>query len=198
MRLIPRCCVVLAVALAVGCGGGDGGDKGKGPAGGDGGFQGGAQPGGGAGDTAEGLKKVFEDLLAATRAGDQAKVTAMAKNLMLPNPDASFKRLFGDGPGGAVAAQYQRDAAKLEGGLFKEMQLRLKRNQTQVQVDRIEQPNDPKANGNQKRALERMQMKVPLYSVRMVAPGERLGFHMYSFAHVDGGFRWLGRMDALK
>jgi hypothetical protein len=149
-------------------------------------------------ETTDGLKRLWEDLLAAQRAGDQNAINARLQGLILPDHDAWFRKTFGEAQGAKVAAGYAQRMPQFEEAMRKILAERIQKNQVDVRVTRFERANDPVAVGHQKRALELMKQPVPLYSVRMVAPGQPAGFHLYSFAYIDGGWRLLGDMRTLE
>jgi hypothetical protein len=64
---------------------------------------------------------------------------------------------------------------------------------TEVLVRRLERPGE-EATGLQNDALKAMKRPTPLYSVRLVKPGETTGFHLWSFVRAGGGFRYVGKM----
>jgi hypothetical protein len=68
---------------------------------------------------------------------------------------------------------------------------------TEISVERFTQADDPMANGNETYALRHAKQPLVLYSVRITPPGKRMGIHLYSFAYVDKGFRFLGKMSTL-
>ncbi len=144
------------------------------------------------------LKRIFEDVYAATKAGDRAKVSGTIKGLLLPEPEAWFKTTFGDEKGAALAAEYAENSKNFETGLSQLLADCLKKNQTDIQVERFDKADAPGATGGQKRAMENMKQLVPLYSVRLVNPGEKYGQHLWSFVFLDGRFHIVGKMSALR
>jgi hypothetical protein len=144
-------------------------------------------------DTAAGLQKLIEDALAAVKAGENDKATAMAKAMILPNHEAWFKKTFGDEKGAKFAEEYTKMGPTLETELPKLLAARIKDGRTFASAVKIESADDKEATGLQKKAIEAMKEKVPLYTVRLgKAPGES-GFTLWSFAYVDGQFRLIGK-----
>jgi hypothetical protein len=144
-------------------------------------------------DTTAGLQKLIEDAIAAVKAGESDKATAMAKAMILPNHEAWFKKTFGDDMGGKLAEDYTKMGPTLETALPKLLAARIKDGRTFASAVKIESADDKEATGAQRKAIESMKEKVPLYTVRLgKAPGES-GFTLWSFAFVDGQFRLIGK-----
>ncbi len=143
-----------------------------------------------------GLSTLFEDLVAAIGRGDDAQVDGTVRGFVLVDPDAWFAKTFGADAGKALAGDYRVAAAAIDQltGLLREL---VRDGQTEVVVERFDSANDPAAVGYQALALAKMERPVALYSVRLRAPGQRRGFHLWSFVYQDGGFRWIGKLKAL-
>ena len=149
-------------------------------------------------DTPPALTRLMSELYAATQANDQAKARALIRALALPRHEAWFGRTFGEPAAAKLSAEYAAVLARFDtdaSGAFANV---VQKGQSEVQVLRFERAGDPRAVGNQNDALAAMKSPQPLYSVRFVKPGERLGLHLYSFVHADGSFRYVGRMTAAK
>jgi hypothetical protein len=110
---------------------------------------------------------------------------------------AWFSATFGPDDGVPAAQDY----AELSGSfiaqvtnIFHEV---VKKGQTLLQITALDDPNSHEATGLQAAALSAARDSLRLYSVRFLSPGKKHGFHLWSFAYVDGGFRLLGKMQAL-
>jgi len=68
---------------------------------------------------------------------------------------------------------------------------------TEIRVVKIESADDKNGNAFQGAALKAMARPIALYTVRFTKPGEPLGTTLWSFAKIDGEFRYLGRMYPL-
>lgn len=148
-------------------------------------------------DTPEGLKKLTEDLLAAVKAGDKDKSGALVRSLALPRSAAWFTKIFGDDAGARLETEYQAllpDLVKQLTALYSRC---IDMGQTEVRAIRIENAGDA-ATGLQNSAFEAMKTPVALYTVKLVKPGDDLGMALWSFAHVDGSFRLIGKLRAVK
>jgi hypothetical protein len=140
------------------------------------------------------LKKLMEDTLAAVKAGQQDKVAALLKPLVLPDATTWFKNVFGDEVGAKLAAEYNRMSPSLVTDLAGIFAGRVKDGRTIVSVTKVESATDPNATGLQQQALAAMKTKVPLYTVRFVEKPGMPGYTLWSFVWVDGQFRLVGKM----
>ena len=135
----------------------------------------------------EGLTQLVQDLIAGT---------ASPSDLALPNAEAWFKGNFGDANGALVLAEATDvgDVAAIP-GLLKQKQTDGK---TELKVECFSDAGDPAAIGYQGFALAAMKTPIPLCSLRLLAPGKKMGFHIYNFVHVDGTWRLAGKMKSAK
>jgi hypothetical protein len=149
-------------------------------------------------DSDAGLRAIVEELLAAGKAGDATRVEAICRQMVLPDHEAWFRRVFGAELAPKLAAEYKRLIDQLEkefDGLLAQV---IKENRTTVRVRSFRRADDADANGHQKRALRAMKSKLTLYSARLARAEDKVGgIHFYSFVHVGGSFRFLGKMKAL-
>ena len=144
---------------------------------------------------AEGLKKLIEDITKLLRAGDTKAATALVEGLARFNFGAWFERVFGEQLGAALATPLKgMDSPLGVANLVQTFSEQVRQGRTVVQVQRFTgQDND--ATGYQNRAMAQMKRSEPIYSVRLLEPGQSLGYHMYSFIYAQGGFRLVGKMQ---
>jgi hypothetical protein len=145
-------------------------------------------------ESADGLAKLTQDVLAALKDGKRDVAASLIKSMVLPKHEAWFVRTFGDEKGKELAGLYAKQAETLEQQITKLFEDQLKQNRTNVKAYKLESADDDNATGLQRQALAAMKEKTPLYGVRMVEPGKELGMHLWSFAYVDGGFRLVGKL----
>ena len=60
-------------------------------------------------DTPEGLRQLLRDILAAVQAGENQKLDAFGKNLVLPEHKAWFTKVFGPLEGDRLAFEYLKE-----------------------------------------------------------------------------------------
>lgn len=147
-------------------------------------------------DTPEGLSKLCTELLALAKAGKRTEVAGKVKGLIIPSHDAWFGRVFGAEAGAALAEEYATGLSQLQEGLTRSFMTAAEEGQTEVKAFKFTAADPDNANAAQRKALEAMAVKIPLYSVYLTQPGEDTGMHLYSFVHVDGTFRTAGKMKA--
>lgn len=145
----------------------------------------------------EGLKKQMEDLLAAVKAGDEAKAGPLARNLLLPNAETWFKETFGEEVGARCNAEYAeraQDPAEFEKQVLKLFKDRVEKGAVGVKTHVAE---GDEATGAQKAAIAAMKKPAKLYTVRFQKADGDMGFTLWSFVHVDGAFRLVGKLRAV-
>jgi hypothetical protein len=138
------------------------------------------------------LKAYFEQMLAEK---DERVLKTASLRLQIPNSTAWFREVFGPELGSTLDNEY----SQLRSGWTRQFLPLLKglreRGQTVVAVQVIRSPSDPEAIDAQRQALSNMQRPTSLYTARFINPATRDEYVMYSFAYVDGAFRFLGRMQ---
>lgn len=144
-------------------------------------------------DTPAGLESLTKDILAALQDGKTDAAKDLIKTLVLPDADKWFVTTWGEAQGKAMGEQYAKNAEALPDALLKVFQDQLKQNRTNVKAYKVESADDKNATGQQQSQLAAMKTKVPLYGVRLIAPGKEAGMHLWSFVYVDGHFRMIGK-----
>ena len=148
-------------------------------------------------ESTDGLKRLMSDILTATKAGDKEKAASLVKGLMLTDHSAWFKETFGDATGAKLSDDYAKFLGEFEPSASQLFAQMVEKGQSNIQINRFEKAGDPKATGLQNDALKAMKSPTPLYSVRFIKPGEDAGMHLWSFVFVDGGFRFIGKMNGV-
>ncbi len=146
-------------------------------------------------DTMEAFHARMEQLLAACRDADTAKGEADARELLLPDPRAWFAHAFGkDHPQLDALVKDYEDTAALVPTLPRDIRHQFAIGETQLLAERFIDPDDELATGFQAVALDAATRPIALYSLRLLKPEAEKGWHLWSFAHVDGRFRFVGHM----
>ena len=146
----------------------------------------------------EGLEQEFKDILAASAAHDAQKVLAMTRSLVLKDPQAWFKDVFGEEKGTKLATAYQKESTGFPEALARLFLSLRDPKELSISITRVESTDDPNAKGVQLFALNAMQNPTPLYAVKLTKPGTSAKIEIWSLAYVDGSFRWLGKMTGAK
>lgn len=138
------------------------------------------------------LQAKLQKAVEAAQKKDEMALSGICKELTLPDPDVWFASEFGDEDGAKIASAYtDMNVATSMSGLFQNI---AQKGQTEIKITVVKTKDDPEANGNQREALAKMKNPVVLYSARFVVPGEPSGMHVYSFAEINGAFRFIGKM----
>ena len=115
---------------------------------------------------------------------------------MLPDPEMWFRDTFGNEHVDKLVKEYAVWSVRIP-ELPKELRRQRKSGRTELLTERFDSADDEMATTFQAIALRKMETKEPLYSLRLVEPGAHEGWHLWSFAFVDGKVRFVGRLMAL-
>jgi hypothetical protein len=144
------------------------------------------------------LEREVGGILAAIADGDDGEARRRAGALALPDAERWFAATFG-AAGAAVAAEYAPVAAALP-QLVDALRPFAGRRPA-LAVERFAEATDTGATGYQAAALAAMDRPVALYSVRLTLvaddAGPAVAYHLWSFADVDGRWRWIGKLRPL-
>jgi TonB family protein len=137
------------------------------------------------------LRKLFEELLAASKAGDQQTLTARLSAFALPQHDSWFRRVFGEEKGAEVAAWYAKSVPELESRLLTTLKTIVAEQKFDVAVlQRTKEEQRPF--GPHTTILAAMKEPAALYSVDFYDQDRRSSASVVWFAYVEGAFRYLG------
>ena len=146
-------------------------------------------------ESAAGLKKLNEDILAAVKAKEDAKATALIKGLALNNHAEWFTKTFGEEKGKGMNAVYSKRMENFDADLLKFYQAQLAANKTALTAYKLADAEAKEATGLQRDAMTAMKVKLPLYGLRFVDPGKGgNGMHLWSFVYIDGGFKFVDKL----
>ena len=121
-----------------------------------------------------------------------------ARDLVLRDPRAWFAATFGaEHPRLAAAVAAYETLVKDIEELPAAVRAEVAAGQSEQLVERFVHYADPHATGIQSLVMREMRTPTVLYSLRLLAPGEAAGWHLGSFAHVDGTFRFVGPLEAI-
>jgi len=130
------------------------------------------------------------------KSGDAIAIKAHSDALALPRANLWFRNRFGAKRARKLLAEYEPIAnnplqvaelvAKLQSdGL------------TELKVGKYDKVDDLAAVTYQARTLKAMRIADPLFSARLATKDGKKAFHLWSFAHVDGQFRYIGKLKAI-
>jgi hypothetical protein len=101
--------------------------------------------------------------------------------------------VFGPELGPTLLAEQEPQRTGI-GWLARHIKGRIESGLVSIRAERFDAPDEPEAVGYQSAALRRMARRVPLYSVRFATPDGKKTWHVWSFVHHQGTFRYVGKM----
>jgi hypothetical protein len=149
-------------------------------------------------DTPGGFRRLITDIVESVEQDDIAEAEALIAELELPDPVSWFTSTFGTEDGASVAQEYFKFSGSFVDEIMAVFSEVVSEGRTRIRVTVVDKPQSYDATGLQAAALVAALHPLRLYSVRFLEKGEKHGYHLWSFAYVDGGFRLLGKMGALK
>lgn len=138
------------------------------------------------------LKSLVEELLAAARAGDNARLAALINNLHLPEHGDWFRRAFGPDEGAAQTAKYSRFLEQFEPSLGQRFAALATQTGLEVGVEHIELSPDSEP----VEELSPVRAPLTLFAVTVRKPGTDFAPRLAWFVHSAGAWRFAGRMRA--
>jgi len=143
-------------------------------------------------NTAAGLEKLMKDMLKLEKRGDTAALAPYLQSLVLPNPDAWFKSVFGGDLGSRLLSSYLRIKSDIPKNIDTEL-IRFASAKGTSATEAFPTCEGSPLPPAKFMALAMRRRSAPLYVVRL-GRGKRqstLGF----FAYVSGGFRHVGSLE---
>jgi hypothetical protein len=144
-------------------------------------------------DTVQGLEGLMGALVKAVREDDAAETSRLLISLQLPAAEGWFREVFGPELGPTLLAEQEPQRTGI-GWLASHIKGRIESGLVSIRAERFDAPDEPEAAGYQSAALRRMARRVPLYSVRFSTPDGKKSWHVWSFVHYQGTFRYVGKM----
>jgi TonB family protein len=135
----------------------------------------------------------MKDTLRATKDGDTAASHALISSLVLPDPEAWFRGVFGS-DATPMLKEHPQSRPVIEEDLIQFFSNLLKENFTDVTVQKHEETYDDNSGEKIYPVLVMRQSPVPLYEVRFQS-GTKL-YRLWGVAYADGGFRFVGNLHA--
>jgi hypothetical protein len=144
--------------------------------------------------TTAGFDELAKDLVVAVKDDDESAFEAIVKAFELPNAKIWFETTFGPEAGARLLAEYDASPMKdWKRGYPELRKLVVDQGRDTITTSRHDSPDDDMATGHQANALRAMKQKVPLYRIQLTRPDGSKSFTLWSFVHVDGKFRFIGK-----
>ncbi len=143
--------------------------------------------------TTAGLTELMDALRTAIQSQDEPTIGLLVASLRLEEHEAWMTKTFGADLGKALSEQYKPQYEEI-GSLVDVLREQYGNGLLEVDAERFQTKDNSSATGYQSAALGKMVSKVPLYSVRLVTSDRKKTFHIWSFVHEDGSFRFVGKL----
>lgn len=146
-------------------------------------------------NSTQGLRKLFNNIVEGIENDDPELYPSLIDGFYYKNYDRWLWKTFGREYGSAVSKDFKEAfrGKSFYNIMYETISSIVNRGNTKVKVRKFTGPSK-EAVGIQNNLMEKMINPVPIYSVRLVKPGKKLGNHMYNFVFVDGHFRFMGKM----
>jgi TonB family protein len=135
----------------------------------------------------------MEDILHATKAGDQQTLSKLLGSLTVPVPDTWFRQVFGERLGANFAVRFASSQRGVQSSLANFFAELVQAKLTHVDVHRFERACDWNATELEYPVLAARQQSQALYAARFM--DVNFSRSLWAFAYLDGGFRFLGSLE---
>ena len=144
-------------------------------------------------ETVLGLESLIKALVLAIQSDDAREKARLLASLRLPDPEAWFTTHFDRRTSRRLLDEYRpiHDGIGYLGNALKGP---VAAGQTTVRAEEFAAPDQEGATGYQRAALEAMVKPARLYSVRLATADGKKVFHLWSFVHHEGTFRFVGKL----
>ena len=139
-------------------------------------------------ESADGLKKLVDDIFGAVKAKDEAKISLYVSALAIPEHGAWFAQTFGASEGARLEAKYSQMLPGAGKHIRESLEYALKGKRTDVSVKVLKRGE---AVGMGRALLDAMARPISVYMVDGNSPKEKFGVYIGDFVYVDGGFRYV-------
>jgi TonB family protein len=141
-------------------------------------------------ESQDGLKALVDDMLAAQTVRDKVKTASYLSNLIIPDHEAWFTKIFGSEEGTRLESKYVELLSQLPDKISQRFKYAIDGQRTDVKITVLQKPIDPSARLG--RAItEAMLQPIPIYLASGSSPNEKFPATLGEFVYVDGAFRSL-------
>jgi hypothetical protein len=144
-------------------------------------------------DSVQGLENLMAALVKAIEEDNTTEKARLLLSLQLPDPRAWFEQVFGAQFAPRLLNEHERTRTGI-GWLGSHIEDRIESGLVTIQAERFDAPEQTASAGYQSAALARMVQRVPLYSVRFASADGKKSWHLWSFVHYQGTFRYVGKL----
>jgi hypothetical protein len=147
-------------------------------------------------DSNDGLDRLMKDLKTAILADDEPEMAILLASLRLEDDETFLKSTFGDALGATLSAQYKPHREEI-GVLATHLKEKFESGLRNIEAFSFSQREMQTATGYQNAALDKMKVRRTLYSVRLSNTDKTETFHLWSFVHFEGSFRYIGKLKGV-
>lgn len=143
-------------------------------------------------DTTKGLESLVSALVEATQQDDPNQKARLLDSIRLPDP-TWFRESFDQKVADRLIEEYKPMYDGI-GHLLTVLQPLIAQGPIVAEAEEFTKAEAPGATGYQSAALSAAKKPIKLYSVRLSTPDRKRTFHLWSFVHLNGTFRFVGKM----
>jgi len=149
-------------------------------------------------DSPAGLQALLTDLKNAIQADNTVAMARLLASLRLPNYESWFANRFKAKVASRLTQEYEPVFGEIGnlGGVLRKYAIGDETEPGEIRVERFSSSADEQATGYQMWALRKMKPVSPIYSARLIANKNNV-FHIWSFVHEAGTFRYIGKMKKI-
>ena len=144
-------------------------------------------------DSPSGLEHLAKDIMKAQKENDGARAETLLRSFALPNARNWYDHTFGPEVAERIGTYYQKAIPSIAPSLARIFLDANQQDFKQIKALRYDHSCDDDAGEDTIGVLLRRREAVPLYELRFLH-GDRF-MHLFPFAYVDGGFRYIVRPD---
>lgn len=145
-------------------------------------------------DNEKGLRKLFEDMLAAARTDDHQRLAAFDEMLVPTGLAPWFEDVFGKELGPQVAQAYETSRENLKTALHNGLSLMIRENLTDIKVFRLNPPCTAVIDEQKYAVLVARKRQETFYEVHVSSADGKRGVPVWFLAFAEKNFRYLGRI----
>ncbi len=141
-------------------------------------------------ESESGLKSYLESVLEIVKSGDKAKLSVQMENVMIPNHEEWFVKIFGPEEGRRLGTRYADLLPGLTGNFGQRLKRALDAQRTNITISMFQKPIDPSA--MLAHAIgEAMIQPISFYSANAMSADQQSSTYLGYFVYVDGAFHFV-------
>lgn len=146
-------------------------------------------------DNKDALKQAIQQILTASRQGEQDRVTALVNDLTIQDPVTFFGLTFEESTAGELATRYSQNTETIETYLFDVFTKFGKEKKTSIRVKRYTKEKDGKPKSGRAKVFANMENPKALYTLELKGSRKTGKRSMWYFIHSNGKFQFASGMN---